>query len=127
MIVIDGETFDVPILALDETCDFLDKYAERNQNGKLLRELIGVFKNQRLQFGAPTSVTEREEYARLWEKLTEPVEFHTVIVPDEDGVDFTFRAYFAGVGRSLRKVKDEKTYWKSMTVNFIAEEPARTP
>jgi len=50
-----------------------------------------------------------------------------VTVPDEDGVDFTFSAYFANVRRSIKKYKDTKTYWKSLTVNFIAESPARTP
>lgn len=124
MIVIDGETFDIPIISLDETCDFLDKFAERTVDGKLKRELIGCYFNQQIRFGAPTNTV---EMARLWEKLTEPVEFHTVTVPDEDGVDFTFSAYFSNVRRSSRKVTDAKTFWKSLTVNFIAESPARTP
>jgi len=124
MIVIDGETFDVPIISLDESCDFLDKFAERTVDGKLKRELIGVYFNQQIRFGSPTDTA---EMAALWEKLTEPVEFHTVTVPDADGVDFTFSAYFANVKRSLRRYTDAKTFWKTMTVNFIAEEPARTP
>jgi len=124
VIIIDGETFDIPIISLDESCDFLDKFAERTVDGKLKRELIGVYFNQQIRFGAPTDTA---ELAALWEKLTEPVEFHTVTVPDADGVDFTFSAYFANVRRSLRKHTAAKTFWKSLTVNFIAEEPARTP
>jgi len=124
MIVIDGETFNVPIIALDESCDFLDKYAERTEDGKLHRELIGVYLNQQIQFGAPVSSADRAEMARLWDKLCEKVEFHTVTVPDEDGIDFTFSAYFSNVKRSLRKWGDAKTFWKTMTVHFIAESPA---
>ena len=124
MIVIDGESFDIPIISLDESADMLDKFAERTVDGKLKRELIGVYFNQQIRFGAPTDTA---EMARLWEKLTEPVEFHTVTVPDADGVDFTFSAYFSNVRRSLRKHQAAKTFWKTMTVNFIAEEPARTP
>jgi hypothetical protein len=124
VIVIDGETYNIPIVALDETCDFLDKYAERTEDGVLHRELIGCFFNQKIQFGSPTDTA---ELARLWNKLTEPVEFHTVTVPDSDGVEFTFTAYFSNVRRSLRKVTDAKTFWKSMTVNFTAQAPARTP
>ena len=124
MILIDGETFDIPIISMDETCDFLDKYAERTEDGVLHRELIGCYLNQQLKFGTPINTV---EMARLWEKLTEAVEFHTVTVPDSEGVDFTFTAYFAGVKRSLRKYTSAKTYWKSMTVNFTAQTPARTP
>jgi len=126
-IIIDGETFDVPVIALDETCDFLDKYAERTEDGVLHRELIGVYYNQSIQFGAPVTTAGVAAYVALWEKLTEPVEFHEVTVPDSDGVDFTFDAYFASVKRSLRKWNDAKTFWKTMTVNFIAQSPARTP
>ena len=124
MITIDGVNYDIPIIALDETCDFLDKYAERTEDGVLHRELIGCYFNQQIQFGTGSNAT---EYAALWLKLTEPVEFHTVTVPDTDGVDFTFTAYFSGVKRSVRKWTDAQTFWKTLVVNFIAQSPARTP
>jgi hypothetical protein len=126
-IVIDGTTYDVPIIALDETCDFLDKYAERTADGVLHRELIGTYFNQKIQFGAPVNVTQKAAYTSLWAKLTEAEEFHTVTVPDSDGVDFTFTAYFSSVKRSLRKWDSSATYWKGMTVNFTAQSPASTP
>ncbi len=125
MIVIDGTTYNVPIIALDETCEFLDKYAERTEDGKLHRELIGCYKNQKIQFGAPVSPADVLEMANLWLKLTEPVEFHTVTVPDTDGITFTFTAYFSSVSRSLRKWTNAKTFWKTMTVHFIAQSPFR--
>jgi hypothetical protein len=124
MIVIDGTSFNVPIIQMDETCDFLDKYAERTEDGVLHRELIGCYFNQKIQFGAVIDTT---IMASLWLKLTEPTEFHTVTVPDADGVDFTFTAYFANVSRTLRKKTTAKTFWKSLTVNFTAQSPARTP
>lgn len=71
------------------------------------------------------AIEQGEEYARLWDKLTEPVEFHEVTVPDEDG-DYTFTAYFSNVGDELLRKKAEKNYWKNLTVNFIAQKPART-
>lgn len=120
-IIIDGETYNIPILSIKRKADFLDKYAERTADGVLHRELIGVYFNYQLKLGSTTDTT---EYARLWEKLTEPEEFHTVIVPDEDG-DYTFTAYFSNVGDELRRMKNAKNYWNSLTVNFIAKEPAR--
>ena len=79
MIVIDGEQFKIDVLSVKRSADFLDKYAERLANGHLRRELIGVYFNYKLQFGPGL---DRKEYARLWDKLTEPEEFHEVTVPD---------------------------------------------
>ncbi len=123
-ITIDSITYDIPVLSIKRAAEFLDKYAERTEDGVLHRELIGVYYNYSLQFGRTNNTT---EYAALWTKLTEPVEFHDVVVPDGDGAPLTFTAYFAGVSDELRKDTDAKTFWKSLTVNFIAQEPARTP
>lgn len=123
-VIIDGTTYDIPVISLTRTADFLDKYAERTEDGVLHRELIGVYFNYKLQMGSSTNTS---AYAALWDKLTEPVEFHTVTVPDEFGVSYAFTAYFASVGDELRKVKDAVSFWKSLTVNFIAQYPARVP
>lgn len=123
MIIIDGETFNVPVVQIVRKADFLDKFAERTEDGVLHRELIGVYFNYSIVFG---STLDTAEYARLWAKLTEPVEFHEVTVPDENGGNYTFTAYFSSVGDSLRRVKDAQTFWKSLTVNFIARSPARS-
>lgn len=122
MITIDGVTFDIPVIRMTRKAEFLDKYAERTEDGVLHRELIGVYFNYQLQFG---STNDTAAYAALWLKLTEPEEFHTVIVPDEDG-DYTFTAYFSSVGDEIRRVKDSQAFFKSLTVNFIAKSPART-
>jgi hypothetical protein len=122
MIIIDGTSYNIPILKMDESCDFLDKYAQRTIDGILHRELIGCYFNQSITFGTPTNTSLMQT---LWNKLTEAEPYHTVTVPDADGVDFTFTAYFANVKRSLRRVTGSKTYWKTMTVNFIAQSPAK--
>lgn len=123
-ITIDSIVYNIPVLSIRRAAEFLDKYAERTEDGVLHRELIGVYYNYLLQFGRTSDTT---EYAALWDKLTEPVEFHEVIVPDGDGAPLTFTAYFAGVSDELRKTTDAKTFWKNLTVNFISQEPARTP
>ena len=121
MMYIDGIGYKIDVLSVKRTADFLDKYAERTENGDLERELIGVYFNYKLQLGPGI---DRTEYARLWDKLTEPVEFHEVTVPDEDG-DYTFTAYFSNVADELLRKVAEKNYWKNLTVNFIAKKPAR--
>jgi hypothetical protein len=127
MIIIDEVEYDVPLIALDETCDFLDKYAERTEDGVLHRELIGCYFNQKLQFGSPVGATQRAAMTALWAKLTEATDYHTVTVPDVDGADFTFTAYFASVKRSLKRWDSGRTYWRGMTANFVAQSPAATP
>jgi phosphoserine aminotransferase len=119
MIIIDGTTFDVPVMTISRRADFLDKYAERTEDGVLHRELIGVYFNYQIQFGSTTDV---EEYAALWDNLTEPEEFHSVEVPGAGA----FQAYFSNVGDVLRKDKNASTFWKSLTVNFIAQSPTRS-
>ena len=121
MLYIDGIGYKIDVLSVKRTADFLDKYAERTENGDLERELIGVYFNYKLQLGPGI---DRTEYARLWDKLSEPVEFHEVTVPDEDG-DYTFTAYFSNVADELLRKVAEKNYWKNLTVNFIAKKPAR--
>lgn len=125
-IVVDSITYDVPIVSLEESCDFLDKYAERTLDGVLHRELIGTFHNQQLKIGKPITASEKTAYPLFWAKITEAVEFHTVTVPDEDGVPFTFTMYVSNVKRSLKKWTASKTSWKEMTVNFIAQSPRAT-
>ena len=121
MIIIDNVTYNIDVVSVKRTADFLDSEATtRLQNGDMYRDLIGVYFNYQLRF-APE--TDRAEYTRLWNKLTEPVEFHTVTVPNENG-DYTFTAYFAGVGDELYS-KAGFNRFKNLTVNFKAKSPRR--
>lgn len=122
MLIIDGERFAVDVEKLTRKADFLDKYAERTEDGDLKRELIGVYFNYTLQLFKDSCPS---EYARLWDKLTEPVEFHQVTVPGSDG-DFTFTAYFSGVSDKLLLQRKARNYWTDLTVTFTAKAPART-
>jgi hypothetical protein len=126
MITIDGVTYQVPVKSLKRSADFLDKSAFRTQNGVLHRELIGVYFNYQLQFGRVITSAGITEYAALWNKLTEAVPFHTVVVPKVETGNYTFTAYFANVGDELLAVKDTVNFWQNLTVNFIAQSPAET-
>ena len=123
MITIDGTPYSVPVVSVTRTADFLDKYAERTEDGVLHRELIGVYFNYKLKLGETKNMG---AYQALWDALTEPTEFHTVVLPDESG-DYTFTAYFANVSDELRLIEGSINYWHNLTVNFVAQSPARTP
>jgi len=121
MITIDSIEYDVPVISMRRSADVLDKYAERTIDGTLHREIIGVYFNYYLEFASSSNT---EEYIALWDKLTEPVEFHTIVLPDEDG-EHTFEGYISSVKDEFAKVKDSERYMKRLTANFIAREIAR--
>ncbi len=52
MIKIDGTEYNVPVISIKRTADFLDKFATRTESGDLQRELIGVYFNYQPQFGS---------------------------------------------------------------------------
>jgi hypothetical protein len=125
-ITIDTIPYNINIVSLKRSADFLDKSAERTVDGVLHRELIGVFYNYQLSLSPGSNMT-TSEYQTFWTAITAAEEFHTVIVPDVDGTPYSFTAYFAGVSDELRKDQTSKVYWKNLTINFISQSPSRTP
>lgn len=118
---IDGEYFHVPVLSCERTADFIWKYAERNQQGKHIGELLGIYFNYELKFG---EIVDRAEYYRLYRKLTEHREYHSVKMPGADGSMFEYQAYFAKVKDSVKKSRKGKNIFKGLVVSFVAQEPA---
>lgn len=122
MFSIDGLTFNIPLTSLGCKADFLDKYAERTEDGTLNRELIGVYFNYTAQLGMAKSPV---EFTRLWDKLTEPVEFHTITLPLADG-SFTFEGYFSGVSSNLKRAYLGHMYWDDLSFTVTGKVPARS-
>lgn len=53
--------------------------AKRSQNGYMIRDIIGTYYNYTIDLD--TSQTDVEEYDKLYEVLTAPVDYHTLVVP----------------------------------------------
>lgn len=121
-IIIDGNQYNIGVYAgIKETADFLDNYANRTEDGDLKRDLIGVYFNFIDIKFEPQTERNYDEFERLWNKLTEPEEFHTVKI-----ANFEFKAYFNNVSRVINDFRGGKAYKKDMTVNFTAKKPARS-
>lgn len=121
-ISIDGAYFDVPLVSIKRTADFLDKYAERTLDGDLKRELIGVYVNYQMSFG---TVDDDALYEALWNKLTEPVEFHDFGIPTTEGM-YEFRGYISNVSDEIEKIHVKTAKFKGLQCKFTAKKPART-
>lgn len=120
---IDGTYFDVPLVSVKRTGDFFDKYAERVSDGELKRELIGVYFNYQMTFG---TIDNDVLYSALWDKLTEPVEFHDFTFPTVGGV-YSFRGYISSVSDEIEKVLSSGAKFQGLQCKFTAKMPARRP
>ena len=121
---IDGVEFNIPLVSLKRESSVLDKYATRTEGGDLQREIIGVYYNYTLTF--PNLNLDTTEYDRLWQKITEPVEFHDFVVPSSSGT-YSFTGYITTSGDELKRSRDGKHYWGGLSIKFIAKAPARIP
>lgn len=124
-ISIDGIYFDVPLVSLKRSADVLDKYAERTEDGVLHREIIGVYYNYTLNVGTSDAFGQTS-YDALWNKLTEPVEFHEISLPTSNGT-YTFQGYISSVSDEYMKIYEDDASFKNLTCKFTAKAPARRP
>ncbi len=121
-IVIDGIQFTVPVISIERTANSLFKYAERTENGELKAERIGWYWNYRIQIGLEF---DSDVYETLWNKLTEPAEFHVVSLPDTKGMTLPYEVYFAEVSDVLLRFRGINHTWQGLQFEVIARKPHR--
>jgi hypothetical protein len=126
MIIIDGNTYDVNIKIVGRKIDVLDKSAFRAENGMLYRELIGVYYNYSLECGMSSHNV--SAYAALFLKLSEPVDFHTVIIPGAPEDYKEFSCYFANVNDEVTFYEEGgRRYFRNLSFSVISRSPTRIP
>ena len=122
-IYIDNEYFDVPLISVKRNFDFLDKFAERTEDGDLKRELIGVYCNYTMTFG---TIDNDDLYEALIEKLSEAVEFHEFILPSIKK-KYTFIGYVSSLADEMEKIESDTVKFKGLTCKYIAKKPFKVP
>lgn len=123
----------VDFVSLKRKAHFFDKYAKRDISGVLHRELIGVYINYTLELGI---VNNFQVYNQLWDKLTEPKEFHYVVISSNTHREYNgstgstttynnygFTAYFADIEDEGFLIRDNHNVFKGLKVEFIAQKP----
>lgn len=96
--------------------------AGRVKTGAMVRDIIGTYYNYTLELD--TSEASAAEYDALYEVLSAPQDYHTLIVPYAQST-MTFKAYITGGEDSLIRMVPNR--WSGLSIDFIAMEPRRRP
>ena len=103
-LIIDGITYNIPMVSIQRTLDFLEKYAERTEDGDIKIESIGLYKNYTISIG---TIDDVEMYDKLIDHITDcENRFHHVSLPDASKQGTPMRLIFMGIFPLL------KTKWK---------------
>lgn len=116
--VIDGYSYEVPIIEMQRKGDILDLTARRREDGVLERDVIGTYYNFTLKIGRIRDDTVRKN---LWEKLTEPVASHQIQLP---GQDSTFEGYFGSVKDDVILITDDGIITDGLSFNIVCTNPS---
>lgn len=118
-LIIDGTTYQVPIVELKRKADILDKYAYRSEDGVLHREVIGTYHNYSLKIGV---VNDPDLYNRLFDVLSAPVASHSVELPHDHT---RFDGYFSSVQDEIQRLTPTGAKYKELSCNLTAMKPRR--
>lgn len=126
LLTIDGIKFDVMLTKISRKADILDKYATRTIDGDIKREVIGTYYNYSLEFAYNDKP---ERYKILWDKLSEPKDFHDITIADTiDAI--SFKGYIASVQDEIiyaNPYDGSQRKFQGLSCDLIAKLPRRRP
>lgn len=121
-LVIDGIKYDIPMVSIQRTLDFLEKYAERTEDGDIKIETIGLYKNYSISIGLIDDV---DLYDRLIEHITDVKNrFHTVSLPDASK-QFTFEGYFSSIKDEVQKTLKSGATYQNLSWKMTSKKPVK--
>lgn len=122
-LIIDGTPYNIPLVKVDRTFDFLEKYANRSEDGDMQLETIGGYQNYTVEIGVIDDVN---TYKALYDHITDPENrFHTVKLPDSSGV-FSFYGYFSSIKDTIEKIYSNKVTYSGLSWKMTEKKPTRT-
>lgn len=125
MFSIDSIEFDAAVVSLKRSFQVLDgENAGRTLDGNMNRDVIGTFYNYSVEIDS--SKLTQIQYDELYEIISSPDEFHTLVMPYGQ-TTYTFLAYITTGSDDLMYVRDNKNYWSNLSFNMIAKAPKRRP
>lgn len=121
-IYIDSLKYEVPVLSCDCKPNTLWKYAERTEDGIHNGEILGVYFNYTIECG---NIVSQEEYKSLLNKLTEPVEYHHVKLPNQYGDMVDMEVYFSVESYAVKESINGVNVFKGLKFECICRRPTR--
>lgn len=123
-LIIDGIKYNIPLVSIKRNMDFLEKYANRSEDGVMHMETIGLYKNYNVSIG---TIDDASTYDALIEHITDCTErMHTVILPDASK-QFSFRGYFSSISDEIEKCLGTGAKYKGLSWKMTSERPTKTP
>ena len=123
IITIDGATFDVGVASIKRRARIEDGPNKgTSKRGDWIRDVYGTYYDYILTFDTSAGLT-RADYDTLYQVLTAPVEFHTLVVPYGQST-LTFYAGITGAEDNVI-LMDDGTVWGNLSITFRAKAPQR--
>lgn len=123
-LVIDGVSYNIPLVSIKRALDFLEKFAERTEDGDIKIETIGLYKNYTISIG---TIDDTVLYDKLLEHITDcKNRFHHVSLPDASK-QFDFYGYFSSISDEVEKVLESGAVYKGLTWKMTSKKPTKTP
>lgn len=123
VVTIDGTPFDVGVEYIKRKARIEDgPNAGESKRGDWIRDVYGTFYDYILAFDTSAGLS-KEDYDTLYNVLTSPVEFHTLVVPYGQST-LTFYAGITGAEDNVI-LMDDGTVWGNLSITFRAKAPQR--
>ena len=123
VVTIDGTSFDVGVEYIKRQARIEDgPNAGNSKRGDWIRDVYGTFYDYILAFDTSAGLT-REDYDTLYNVITAPVEFHTLVVPYGQST-LSFEAGITGAEDNVI-LMDDGTVWGNLSITFRAKSPQR--
>ena len=123
IITIDGATFDVGVASIKRRARIEDGPNKgTSKRGDWIRDVYGTYYDYILTFDTSAGLT-RADYDTLYNVITAPVEFHTLVVPYGQST----LSFYAGITGAEDNVilMDNGTVWGNLSITFRAKAPQR--
>ena len=119
MVTVNG-TWIINPAGVDVVYSVLDKYAERDMNGILHREIAA--KKIKYTLSWPY-MPDNDEFISMWNLFASLPEFANLTVPNPDGTSHTFQGYIGDMSVTMLSYWDMgqgcQSRWKSFKVSVI--------
>ena len=95
----------------------------RMLSGRMMRDIVGTYYNYAMQLD--TRNLDVAQYDALYQVLSAPVDYHTVILPYGQST-LTFQAYVTNLDDELVLIQEGRNLWGNLSFTFVAMQPERT-